>query len=549
MKMNKEKSYVYLKIYFYLLDKISSEEYPIGSLIPTQIELSEKFGVSRLTVRESIKELTSRGLLYSVKGKGTMVIAKPLKTGNEMRGFSNTIENNGESIVNSKVLCIKAMPANKHIASKLKVPPGAPVTYISRIRYVNDEPITVQDSYILRSFVENIDFQTENLSTGSLYALLKEKAGIVFYYVDEEYHAVVCPEEISEILGVAAGTPIIKSLRISYNSANVPIEYNENYGNSLVYRTVLRMRTNESEHIEQDDTFHLLNKIYGSVAGAALGGAMGALTEAKTSESIKTLFNGYVEDLQSIPDDAAAGTLTSSFNLAYDTAIALLQSGGDVTTVLSETTVETFETEPTNRAALKAFPIGLFTYETINQVIHDAISMGMSVCPNNVSLSGAAAIVAAVYTALQQNASIDDVINAGLYGAASGDEIAAQKAVVIPSASIEKRIKLAVSIGRESVNWEETMLELRDIVGTSALAAESIPLVFGIIAANRNDVTAAVKMAVNIGGAASSTASMVGAVMGALYGVKFIPKMLIQKINRVNGIDLEKLAKKIDSIY
>lgn len=552
--MDKEKSYAYLKIYFYLLDKISSEEYPIGSLIPTQIELSEKFSVSRLTVREAIKELTLRGLLYSVKGRGTIVIAKPLKTDNDLKGFSNTVENNDESIVRSQVLCIKVMPAEKTVAAKLKVPPFTPVTYISRVRYVNNEPVSVQDTYLLNSFVKDIDFQSENLSSGSLYTLLKEKAGIVFYYVDEEYHAVVCPKEVSAHLGITEGVPIIKSLRVAYNSANIPIEYNENYGSSVVYRTVLRMKSTALANDKETGSQHFWDKIYGSVACAALGDAMGALSEAKAAETIKELFGGYVDDLKGgVADAFEAGSITGCFNRAYETALEVLQNKG----ALEEHTVSVLpdlaaplQNEPTNGAALDVLTLGLFAHENVDEAIDMAIDVCMTNHPNNVSLSGAAAVTAAVYAAMRPEAAIDDVISAGIYGAARGDKIARQKTVSIPSASIEKRIKLAVSIGMKSVGWEETMLELRDVIGTSPFATESIPIVFGIIAANKGDAMEAIKMAVNIGGSTSAAAAMTGAIMGALHGIKSVPGSFIRTINRVNGINLERLAKKIyNTVY
>ena len=59
-----------------ILEKIASGVYACGDSIPNQLELSQKYNVSRVTVREAVNELKARGILISIKGKGTFVADK-----------------------------------------------------------------------------------------------------------------------------------------------------------------------------------------------------------------------------------------------------------------------------------------------------------------------------------------------------------------------------------------------------------------------------------------------------------------------------------------
>lgn len=65
---------LYKKVVSILRDEIVRGEFPIGSLLPTEIELCARFNISRHTVREALRELRAQGLVTSRRGSGTTVI-------------------------------------------------------------------------------------------------------------------------------------------------------------------------------------------------------------------------------------------------------------------------------------------------------------------------------------------------------------------------------------------------------------------------------------------------------------------------------------------
>lgn len=336
------------------------------------------------------------------------------------------------------------------------------------------------------------------------------------------------------------------------------------------------------------------DKILGSILGAALGDAMGAVTETRSAERIKEDFGGYIETLITPPDDCFAhgyeiGAITDDFSLAYFTAIELVRAKGEVTDEVARQAVLKWSEYPeffrfagptteaavrrmkgldethraddgkidrsyvaadngkaTNGSAMKIFAAGLINPGNLDKAVADTVTICMPTHPNNASISGAAAISAAVAKAMEENATLDEVIEAGIYGAKRGFEIGSQKGHRLAVPSVSKRIRLAAEIGKKGLGWEEEMLELRDIIGAGLMVVEAVPCVFGILAANPGDPFGAIKMGVNIGDDTDTVATMVGAVAGALYGVGNIPMQYLDVMEKANKIDLKKLADDVE---
>src|SRR4051794_4878055 len=66
---------LYARITNELQQRITTGEYPIGCLLPTEAELSEEFSTSRHTVREALRRLVEQGMVRSRQGAGTSVIS------------------------------------------------------------------------------------------------------------------------------------------------------------------------------------------------------------------------------------------------------------------------------------------------------------------------------------------------------------------------------------------------------------------------------------------------------------------------------------------
>lgn len=330
-------------------------------------------------------------------------------------------------------------------------------------------------------------------------------------------------------------------------------------------------------------------RILGSILGAAVGDAMGAATETKNTDMILQQYGDYVRELMPGQDGTFAagcprGLVTDDFSLAYYTALELVKCRGEVTDKAAEHALLQWAEHPeyyqfagpttrasidrirgvevpsqqlalacdngkaTDGSAMKIFPAGLIHPNDPDRAVLDAVTLCLPTHDTDASLSGAGAIAAAVSTAAG-GAGLEEVLKAGLYGARKGFEEGRKVGKQTSVASVEKRIVLAIEIGKRSGSWEEHMRELSWIIGSGLAVNEAVPCVFGILAATSGDVMPAIEMGVNIGNDTDTVATMVGAIAGAMCGAEAIPAHFLQEIEGANPMDLRQLAEDIRTTF
>lgn len=333
------------------------------------------------------------------------------------------------------------------------------------------------------------------------------------------------------------------------------------------------------------------SKILGGLLAAAVGDAMGAATEIRSTEMIKERFGGYVKDIVQAPEDtwahwSTAGMVTDDFSVSYFSAEEFLANGGVISEEAAAKAVIRWSEHPlygqcagpTTRAAiakLKGLPVppskhdrllcvnsrasngapmkvgcvGLFNAGDVDKAIDDAIVMCKVTHDNTIALSSAAAIAAATARAMDARVSYFEVIQAGIYGAVEGFKRAEKVARPVAGASVEKRIYHAVDLGlRYQGDFDKAMTIISREIGGGLPANEAVPATFGYIAATAGNVMDTIHMAVNAGDDTDTVACMAGYIVGALQSVEKIPARYLELIERMNGFELTKMALSIDAL-
>ena len=339
------------------------------------------------------------------------------------------------------------------------------------------------------------------------------------------------------------------------------------------------------------------NKIYGCILAAAIGDAMGCPLETRPVSLVKKHYgNGdFVYDyMEPLPDSLAhglpRGLVTDDFSVAYISGKHFLKNGGHInrqaaidaliewknsentkifferyggpTTRKSLTKLEGRKVDTsrdyllcenktaTNGGGMKSWIAGLFNPGNLDKAIDDAIVMCHPTHDNPIALSGACAIAAAVAIGLINGVTLDEVIEAGIYGAHEGYNRSCVIARPSAGASVEKRIKLAVEIGlKYSNNFGECIVEMTDLISTGLNANESVPSAFGYFAAGGGDVMKTIYLAINSGNDCDTTATMAGAIVGAYAGGSDIDISHLELLSKVNPfINIPDFAKEIFEI-
>ena len=201
-----------------------------------------------------------------------------------------------------------------------------------------------------------------------------------------------------------------------------------------------------------------------------------------------------------------------------------------------------------NGAAMKIAPAGLMHPGDLDAAIQDAVTLCILTHNADVAFAGAAAIASGIAAALQENATELTVVDATIYGAQKGYEIGSQKSIMLQSPSIINRIYAAVEIALKKNDFFCVCEEIVKEVGCGLPLLEAVPFAIGVFVAARGDPNLALVGAVNMGGDADTTATIVGSLSGAYAGIDRINSSLYEEIIRVNKLDLETLAKNLTDL-
>lgn len=207
--------------------------------IPTELELIERFNVSRITLRKAIDDLVVEGLLERRQGRGTFTsIPKLTHDLNAITSWTEQLRALGYNPRTSHRVC-REIPAPSRVAHALNLNPSEKVIMLRRTRLAGDEPLSLMTNYIPSRLVPNISKESEMAE--SLYELLEQRYGLVPDRAVDTVETRSATDEESEILGVEPWSPILVVTRVSFLKNGAPLELVSaiSRGDRYQYRVVL----------------------------------------------------------------------------------------------------------------------------------------------------------------------------------------------------------------------------------------------------------------------------------------------------------------------
>jgi len=216
---------IYYQLKELIREKIATGEWKPGDLIPSERELCEEHGISRMTVRQALSELVNEGLLRREKGKGTFVARPKIEQHlTRLTGFTEDMRARGQH-PGAHVLRLTTLAAPVQAARALGLKTGEPVTVLERLRLADGEPLAIETCYLHHDRCSEV--LTENLENRSLYKLLSEKLGIVPTRAEQQMEAAICNQREMKLLNLEPGAPVLLIRRTTYSQEGKPFEYVE----------------------------------------------------------------------------------------------------------------------------------------------------------------------------------------------------------------------------------------------------------------------------------------------------------------------------------
>ena len=206
---------------FRIAEIVRSEicQLPVHEIIPTERQMAERFGVSRVTVQKALAMLERDGLIYRRHGSGSYV--SPLRNTRslQLRSFTEEMALRGESI-KSKLIDISLQDPQIEKSEAWSTLKG-PTYRIERLRIKDNRPLAWDITFISQSSAPGLD--RHDLS-GSLYELLEETYNLTVESADESISPIISSQEISRVLKVNKGSPALQLIRTGFNARGELIE-------------------------------------------------------------------------------------------------------------------------------------------------------------------------------------------------------------------------------------------------------------------------------------------------------------------------------------
>jgi GntR family transcriptional regulator len=233
---------IYEQIYQNLKTKIDDSEFSAGAAFPSERELAEKFGVSRMTVRQALNTLKKEGLIYHERGIGAFVSKRKLDVHTRnLVGFTEEMIGRGLK-PSSELLLAKIEKADEETAADLGIEIGEDVFHLQRLRLADDSPMAFEDAYLPAVRYPNL----EKLDLGriSLYEVLEKDYGVKMSHSEEFLEALAVSKEIAKSLSIKTGSPVLMVHRVVFSDANLAVESVRTYYRADRYRATFHLTKN-----------------------------------------------------------------------------------------------------------------------------------------------------------------------------------------------------------------------------------------------------------------------------------------------------------------
>jgi GntR family transcriptional regulator len=214
--------------------------YAAGQRLPSEREIAEELGVSRVTVRAALLRLQAENILDIVPRGGAFVRSTGAKaiiaSGPELKqsgSFIRAMEQQGRQTLVRFLEPSSIIPAGNEIGAKMNADPGVSVLRRYRVHLVDRVPYRILDSYYLASLLSDLLGKDEGYIP--LFKWLREHAGVRAAHARERLNCRMPSAEEAALLNISRGQPIIDMDRWVWGDDNTLFEYTHVVANGALH--------------------------------------------------------------------------------------------------------------------------------------------------------------------------------------------------------------------------------------------------------------------------------------------------------------------------
>ena len=219
---------LYLKFAETVKNAVRSGMLEHGNILPGERDLSQLTGVSRITVRKAMQALEEEGVVTRARGYGTQINNIFEYSLKEARGFSQQVVLRGKK-PNTLWVNKRVVKCPEEVASQLSVPPDSEVFLLKRIRYVDDDAVSIEESWVPVELIHDPDaigislhdyFRSQNIFPQ------RTRSRVSARMPDSEFQAHISMDD---------KIPVLVIKQVALDQHHRPIEYSISYCRSDLY--------------------------------------------------------------------------------------------------------------------------------------------------------------------------------------------------------------------------------------------------------------------------------------------------------------------------
>lgn len=210
---------------YYQLARHLEQAIESGSLVPgtrfeNELELAEKLGLSRPTMRRAMQHLVDQGLLVRRRGVGTRVVSPKVRRSLELTSLHDDLTREGRR-PSTELLSLAQVPAPAEVATAMNLPVADPVLQIVRLRSALERPMAKMTNFLPAGLLE---VSAEALESQGLYELLRA-AGIHLHSATQVIGARGANAAEARLLGESRSAALLTMQRTTYDDSGAVVEY------------------------------------------------------------------------------------------------------------------------------------------------------------------------------------------------------------------------------------------------------------------------------------------------------------------------------------
>ncbi|MEU1538023.1 GntR family transcriptional regulator [Actinacidiphila glaucinigra] len=213
----------YVRLAQTIQGRIEDGTYPPGSLVPSENQLVQAFGMSRPTVVRALELLKRDGWLESRQGFGTIVRGRPEVVEQRDRRGREALERD-ESRMPGRLVEVGEVQVPRRVASLLGLPQGGKALVRRLLVEEDGEPVELASSYFPAGLVEGTELGSSELLAESPRAHLEARKKVRFDHVAERVSARLASDEDAGLLGLTAGDPVLGVLVVARDASGTALQ-------------------------------------------------------------------------------------------------------------------------------------------------------------------------------------------------------------------------------------------------------------------------------------------------------------------------------------